>query len=229
MQDTAYVSYSCIVSLNSAEDWSEASNAEFSPLKKVFDEVLIVSPDQNLKMRLPPNFKRITSQKNNRAHQYNLGAQEAKGDFLCFIPHGSNFDPESFAKIRLSLKPETLFYQEFKFIEAYPAHYKLNEWAINLRADLFKLPFSNQSYTLDKKTFFQIGAFSERVIHNEDAEFIKRWKHKGLLVKKSRGIIKNTPLRFKQNGWLKTTFKDLLWSLKYSLGKEPRELIPHVN
>lgn len=221
------MSYSCVVALNSSDDWSEASNAEFAPLKKVFDEVLIVSPDHNMKMRLPPNFKRITNTKNNRAHQYNIGAQEAKGNFLCFLPHNANFDPESFAKLRLSLKPETLYYLEFKFIENYPSIYKLNEWAINFRADLFKLPFANQSYSLDKKSFFEAGAFSERVIQNEDAEFIKRWKKKNFQVKKARGIIKNTPQLFKEEGWLRASTKDLVWSVKYGLGKEPRELIPH--
>lgn len=216
--------YSCIVSLSSAEDWTENSSKEFIPLKNVFDEVLIVSPDHNLKTRLPPNFKRITSQKKNRAHQFNLGAEASSSEFLCFIEHGSDFDPENFARLRLSLKTQTLYYFHFEYMETRPAFCKLNEWAANTRADFFKLPFVNQSFTMDRKSFFNVGTFSERVLQNEDAEFIKRWKQKGYFVKKAPGAIKNSAQLFKDKGWAKTTAKDMLWGLKYCLGKEPREL-----
>jgi predicted glycosyltransferase involved in capsule biosynthesis len=112
-------------------------------------------------------------------------------------------------------------------MEAHPSLCKMNEWAANTRADFFKLPFVNQSFTMDKKSFLNVGGFSERVIQNEDAEFIKRWKQKGYFIKKATGAIKNSAQAFKDKGWLKTTAQDLAWGVKYCFGKEPRELIPH--
>lgn len=219
--------YSCIVSLSSAEEWTEASTKEFYPLKNAFDEVLLVSPDHNLQARLPPNFKRITSQKKNRAHQFNLGAENARSEFLCFLEHGGDFDAENFARLRLSLRTQTLYYFQFQYMESRPALCKLNEWAANTRADFFKLPFLNQSFSMDKKSFLNVGGFSERIIQNEDAEFIKRWKQKGYFIKKASGAIKNNPHVFNERGWFKTTAADMAWGFKYCLGKEPRELIPH--
>lgn len=220
--------YSCIVTLSSGEEWTERSEKEFFPLKNVFNEVIIVSPDHSLKNRLPQNFRRVTSHKKNRAHQYNIGAEEARSDFLCFVEHSSDFDPENFARLRLTLRTQTLHYFHFKFMKPRPKRCKFNEWIINTRADFFKAPFMNQSFSMDKKSFFNVGAFSERVIQNEDAEFVRRWKQKGYFISKANGVIKASPEALLSNGWLKSTAKELLWDAKYYMGKEPRELIPQT-
>ncbi|MEZ4814106.1 MAG: hypothetical protein R3A80_02730 [Bdellovibrionota bacterium] len=213
------MSYSCIIALNSRKDSIES----FFPLKKVFDEVFIVSPDSDMKLRLPANFKRLTSNKSNRAHQFNLGAHEAQSEYICFLSPDADIDTENFARLRLLLKPKTLFYFNFKFKKPCSSFYALNESLINFRSDTLGLPFINQSFSLDKKSFFETGAFSEGVIQNEDAEFIRRWKANGNPVKKAKGDISAPPSNLNAS-WLENSYKDSLWSLKFAIGKEPREL-----
>ena len=222
------MSYSCIIPIEAHNVWTEESSRRFYPLKNVFDEVFIVGADHTMQSRLPPNFKRISSSKANRAHLFNLGAEAAKEGYLCFLQYDSDFDTESFAKLRLSLKPQTLFYFNLEYKNPSPSLCKLNAWTANVRSDIAKLPFGNQCFSMDKKSFFEAGAFSERVTNNEDAEFIKRWRKKGFKIKKANGNILTSADNFVKNGWLKTTAKDFVWALKYMIGKEPRELVPHT-
>ena len=154
----------------------------------------------------------------------NVGAQEAKHEYLSFLYFDADFDTESFARLRLSLKPKTLYYFDLNFHVPVPSLYRVNVWAANARSDFTKLPFGNQCFNLDSKSFFELGGFSEKVITGEDAEFIKRWRKKGYAVKKAKGVIRVSSNEYKQRGWLKTTARSIAWNLKYCLGKEPREL-----
>lgn len=225
MQETALeMSFTCIIPLRTDDAWTEESSQRLSPLKKVFDEVLLVGTDIPLKTRLPSNFRRIVTPHSNRAHLMNVGAREAKYDYLSFLYFDSDFDSESFARLRLSLKPQTLYYFDFEFAPSSPLLCGINSWAINLRADSFQLPFGNQCYNLEKKSFFNVGAFSEKVIKDEDAEFIKRWGKKGYATKKAKGVIRASSAEYQQRGWFKTTASKMVWNFKYWIGKEPREL-----
>jgi hypothetical protein len=221
------MSFSCIIPLEPQDEWTEQSTKRFSPLKNIFDEVLIVGPDHPMKARLPTNFRRITSNKLTRAYLMNLGAREAKSEYLCFLHFDTDFDTESFAKLKLSLKPETLFYFDFKFLDPVPLLAKFNTWAANLRADIMHTPLGNQSYTMAKNTFLEVGAFSERVTSCEDAKFIKKWRQRGYQIKKAKGVMRASAEKYFKRGWLKTTAADFVWTLKFWMGKEPKELIPH--
>lgn len=222
------MSYTCVVPMGPQDKWTDQVNARFLPLKNIFDEVLLVGPDHSLKERLPSNFRRITSAKTSRAHLLNKGAYEAKDGYLCFLHFDTDFDSENFARLRLMLKPEILYYFEFNFLDPSPSLAKLNVWAANFRANIAHIPMGNQCYNLSKKSFLEVGAFSERLTGNEDAEFMKRWKQKGYKIKKAKGVMKSSAQKYFNRGWLKTTAHDLAWTLKFWAGKEPKEFIPHT-
>ncbi|MEI7441525.1 MAG: hypothetical protein WCK43_07855, partial [bacterium] len=61
------MSLSCIIPLEAHNEWTVEKTEKVLSLKTVFDEVILVGSDQGLQLRLPPNFKRVTSSKNTLA------------------------------------------------------------------------------------------------------------------------------------------------------------------
>ena len=219
------MSLSCIIPLETHNEWTVEKTEKVLSLKTVFDEVILVGSDQSFQLRLPPNFKRISTTDAKLAHLLNKGAQEATSTYLSFLLFDSDFEILNFQKLRLGLKEKVLFYFDLQFSNPAPALCGVNAWAANARADIARTPFFEQCLTLSKKDFYAVGAFNEILSEGADAEFIKRWRKAGNQIQKAKGCIYTSPRKYIQNGWLKSTQRSIAWNLKFWAGKEPKELL----
>ena len=219
------MSLSCIIPLQAHNEWTVEKTEKILSLKNIFDEVIFVGSDHGLQLRLPPNFKRVPSSKDQLAHLFNTGARQATSSYLSFLLFDSDFEILEFKKLRLGLKEKFLFYFDLQFSNPAPLLCGVNAWAANARADFARTPFFEQCLTLSKKDFYEVGAFNEILSEGADAEFIKRWRKAGNQIQKAKGSILASPRKYIQNGWLKSTQRSIAWNLKFWAGKEPKELL----
>lgn len=83
-----------------------------------------------------------------RAQQMNLGATEARGEFLWFVHLDSRFSVELSEQLLINLQryPERLHYCRLAFMNDGPASMGVNAWGANLRSRWLGVPFGDQGF-----------------------------------------------------------------------------------
>lgn len=173
----------------------------------------------------------IKSKEASRAHQMNIGANEAKGDILYFV-HADAFPPESFGKdINLAIRKGNHFgCYRFKFNSNNPL------LAVNSFFTRFKVLWcrgGDQTLFIKKDIFLKEGGFDEKYIIMEDFELVKRlWKkYKFTILPKSVLV---SARKYEVNGYFQVNLANLKVFRMFNKGYDPQilkqkyfELIKH--
>jgi len=178
-------------------------------------EIFIVEAHRGHNLRssnLPqnPNVK-IVSTSPGRAKQLNYGAQLATRKFLWFLHADSRFIPDTVSDLKAltNLDEETLYYFKLRFQNDGPKPCVLNAFGANMRSQLFKMPFGDQSYLLSKQIFERIGKFNEELNYAEDFEFIRQANRVKIPIEGLPIKISTSARKYQQRGWVKTTAEHL--------------------
>lgn len=157
--------------------------------------------------------------KANRAQKLNLGAIRATRQYLWFLHADSEIDENALVAIENSLKKNanTLYYFNLKFIKEKIFFMTLNEWGVYWRCLLFKIPFGDQGFFMKKSLFISLGLYSENAPYGEDHLLIWRAHQRNIALKKVSASIKTSARKYKNNGWLKTTFTHIYLTYKQAL------------
>lgn len=158
-----------------------------------------------------------------RAIQMNTGARLAKGQVFWFLHADTVLSTDSFEAMACYLKHHQpgLAYFKLRFAQDGPLLTRLNAYMANIRSCIFKLPFGDQGFVIDKTVFEQLNGFDESLPIGEDLDLVVRLNAIGFECRQLPGYLTTSARRYRQQGWSKTTLRHL-W-LTFKLTFEARQ------
>ena len=144
-------------------------------------EIIIVdcgSKDKTIDIANIYGAKVYKSKERNRGLQLDIGAQNAKGEWLIFLHADSRLTDNWFKKIKSFLQADKNFIYFFKFkINNKKIIYRVLEILVNCRSQYFKQPYVDQGLIIHKTNYFKNNRFRQIPIM-EDLDFFSRLKNK---------------------------------------------------
>ncbi len=144
-------------------------------------EIIIVdggSKDKTIDIANIYGAKVYKSSEKNRGLQLNIGAKNAKGDWLLFLHADTRLNDDWFRKINSVFKGDKNYIYYFKFkINNKKMIYRVLEILVNFRSICFKQPYGDQGLVIHRKTYFKNNGF-RKIPLMEDVDFLRRLKNK---------------------------------------------------
>ena len=164
-------------------------------------EIIIVdcgSEDKTIDLAKIYGAKVYKSNERNRGLQLNIGAKNAKGEWLIFLHADTRLTHDWFRKINLVLNRENnnIYYFKFK-INHKKIIYRILEILVNLRSKFFKQPYGDQGLIIHRTTYFKNNGF-RKIPLMEDVDFLRRLSNK----KNLKQI--NSPIFISSRKWERT-------------------------
>ena len=158
----------------------------------------------------PANVRWHTSRQG-RALQMNTGARLARGSVFWFVHADTRLNARIIESLTGYLKHHTpgIAFFKLRFADDGPLLTRLNAWMANVRSSLFKLPFGDQGFVIDKSVFEQLHGFDETLRIGEDLDFIVRLNASGFQNTQLPGTLTTSARRYRQQGWVNTTLRHL--------------------
>lgn len=146
-----------------------------------------------------------------RARQLNAGAQAARGRWLWFLHADSRLTPAVLPLLFrfIADEPDALGFFDLRFDHDGPLLTHLNAIGANLRARWLGLPFGDQAFVLRAETFRRLGGYDDSVRYGEDHLLVWRARAASLPLRRMPAAIVTSARKYRQQGWLSTTFKHL--------------------
>ena len=162
---------------------------------------------------------RLLSAEKNRAHQYNVGAQESKGDILVFLHADCMLESGSLQEIEELIKAGYdggCFKQK---ILNDRKMFRLIEKSGNFRAKMLKIFFGDQAIFVKRDMFFSIGGY-DKVDLLDDVLFSRKLRKRGKTAVLNKKVYTYSR-RWEKLGIVKTTLINWTVSLGFMLGVPP--------
>lgn len=188
-------------------------------------EVIVVGPQfgrgEDPELTIEGAYKlRYCGSEQGRARQLNSGAGEATGDYLWFLHSDSRVPAESIAELVSavqSIDRRELLYFKLAFQSDGPRLMWLNALGANLRSRLFGIPFGDQGFVVRRELFQELGMFDEQCLYGEDHLFVWKCRIKGVELRALRAVVATSARKYLEQGWLRTTTRHLLLTMKQAL------------
>ena len=144
-------------------------------------EIIIVdcgSEDKTIDIANIYGAKVYKAKERNRGLQLNIGAKNAKGEWLIFLHGDTRLTHDWFTKIKSLLKGDNNFIYHFKFkINDKKIIYRILEILVNFRSQYLKQPYGDQGLIIHRSIYLKNNGFREIPLM-EDVDFLKRLKNK---------------------------------------------------
>ena len=144
-------------------------------------ETIIVdcgSEDKTIDIAKIYGAKVYKSKEMNRGLQLNIGAKNAKGEWLIFLHADTRLTHDWFTKIKSLLKGDNNFIYHFKFkINDKKIIYRILEILVNFRSQYLKQPYGDQGLIIHKSNYLKNNGF-RKIPLMEDVDFLKRLNNK---------------------------------------------------
>ncbi len=161
---------------------------------------------------------KVVSSKMGRSIQMNEGATYAKGNILLFLHADCVLPGDVILNIQHVFRNTLFVGGAFKIkLLSDKLLYRLIEKGINFRTKAFKLPYGDQGLFVKRSIFESLGGFREMTIC-EDLDFVCRLKKYGKIIIINEEVLSSIR-RWKNNGILKTSFRNQLLLASYILGR----------
>ncbi|MBC8346225.1 MAG: glycosyltransferase [Candidatus Marinimicrobia bacterium] len=150
-----------------------------------------------------------------RAHQMNFGAFHAKGAFLWFLHADSIINKDILNSLKKAIYnyPKKMHYFKLGFSnDGPPLLMKVTEWAVQIRSQLWGIPFGDQGFCMSKTIFDSVGGFPENVSYGEDHVFVWKVRQGGFPIHANKNKLFTSARKYASNGWAKTSvIHNKLW------------------
>jgi rSAM/selenodomain-associated transferase 2 len=165
--------------------------------------------------------ERLIRSQPGRAIQMNAGAALARGEWLLFL-HADSTLPDNWAD---------LFEREtgdarggwFRFALDDPSwQARAIERGVALRVRLLRLPYGDQGLFVRRAVFVALGGYKEMPLM-EDVEFVRRLVSGGAVVELPAALM-TSARRWRRDGWLRRSARNLLLVMLYAAGVSPHRL-----
>tara|TARA_B100000161_G_scaffold36365_1_gene21680 strand:+ start:797 stop:1480 length:684 start_codon:yes stop_codon:yes gene_type:complete len=144
-------------------------------------ETIIVdcgSEDKTIDIANIYGAKVYKAKERNRGLQLNIGAKNAKGEWLIFLHGDTRLTHDWFTKIKSLLKGDNNFIYHFKFkINDKKIIYRILEILVNFRSQYLKQPYGDQGLIIHKSIYLKNNGF-RKIPLMEDVDFIRRLRNK---------------------------------------------------
>lgn len=189
-------------------------------------EIIVVdgSPTQDtIQVISRQNVLKYTSPQG-RGRQMNKGADHATGDILVFL-HADTFLPsDAFSLIKTTLENPRFIGGAFSLgIRSKNPILNLIAWCSTLRSRLTRAPYGDQVIFLRTSYFKDLGGFRDLPLM-EDVELMRRIRKKGGKISILSTRVLTSDRRWKKEGFLYTTVRDLLIIFLYWCGMSAEKL-----
>lgn len=151
-----------------------------------------------------------------RGRQMNLGAREAKGDYILFL-HCDSQLPKSLMSLVDGWQRQEAQWGFFRLrLDCQKWHYRMISAAINLRSGLTGVSTGDQCQFFKRDFFNRINGFDDIPLM-EDVAISKRARRVSSAYRE-KSVVVTSARRWKEKGWLRTIV--LMWAfrLAYCLG-----------
>ncbi len=169
---------------------------------------ICISATENAPSDLPPQVAWVQGPPG-RGRQLNLAAGHAGRRWLWFLHADSRPSANAIQAIeelaRSDLK--VLAYFDLRFLRDGPRATCLNALGANLRSKWLNLPYGDQGICLTKHGFEKLGGFRTDLERGEDLDFVVRARAAGLTLRRLKGLIYTSARRYRDHGWLATTWQ----------------------
>ena len=138
-----------------------------------------------------------------RAAQMNLGARVAQAEMIWFL----HADSTLYSALELALHKDaanTLYFFALRFVDG-PRLLRLNEIGVYLRTRFWGMPFGDQGFLINKRSFTRLGGFDESLPHGEDHQLAWRAKAASYAIEAIGATLGTSGRRYAEHGWLRTT------------------------
>lgn len=158
-----------------------------------------------------------------RGAQMNQGAAAASGDILLFL-HADTMLPIGWEDhIGEALRDDEIAGGAFSFsLSGCSPSFSFISLMVNFRSRLLKLPYGDQAIFVRRDIFEKLGGFKEIPIM-EDVELVKGMRRLGTLKILDMPVITSSR-RWEQEGWMRTTVRNLVLLFLYYFGVSPERL-----
>lgn len=220
------ISFSVIIPVINEEEIIDNTIRHIEKIAKTSEiEIIVIDAGKNkstLKVVKNPLIIKLHSPLG-RAVQMNTGAEKASKDILIFL-HADTLLPENaFERMKASLN-KGIRAGAFKLgIDSKNIMLKIIEFFANLRTSLTKIPYGDQSIFIEKDLFAKLGGFKSVSIM-EDIEFMGRVKKNKIKTTIIEDKVLTSARKWKKEGIIKSTSKNLFIRLRYHLGTNPDKL-----
>ena len=144
-------------------------------------EILIVdcgSDDRTIDISKIYGAKVYKSKERNRGLQLDIGAKNAKGEWLIFLHADTRLTHNWLTKIKSVLRGDKNYIYYFKFkINDKKIIYRVLETLVNFRSQFFKQPYGDQGLIIHRSIYLKNNGFS-KIPLMEDVDFLRRLKNK---------------------------------------------------
>jgi len=156
----------------------------------------------------------VVSSPMGRGVQMNAGASYAHGEILLFLHADCILPTNVLLNIRHIFENNHVVGGAFKIkLLSNKFPYRLIEIGINLRSQVFKLPYGDQGLFVKRSIFMGMGGFKEMNVC-EDLDFICRLKKQGEIAVLNEKIFTSVR-RWENSGILRTTLRNQLLLASY--------------
>lgn len=151
-----------------------------------------------------------------RAAQVNRGVAHAGGDWLWILHADSRPEQDGLPRVIDFIRESgpSLGYGRLRFLPDGPWLTRFNAWGAAIRCRVVHLPYGDQGLCIPKKEFQRLNGFNELLQRGEDLDFVVRAREAGLPVRAMPLDVHTSARRYRQNGWLKTTWEHQLASIR---------------
>lgn len=166
---------------------------------------------------------KLLNSKRSRSVQMNKGAETAAGELFVFLHADTVISSEALVRLYEIAETKRLIVGSFKFkVNSPEIKYRILETLVEFRNYLFDLPFGDQVFFVSKQIWSSVGKFKEIPIM-EDIEWIKRVSRLHDLTILPY-YAETDGRRWKRNGFIKNSVKNLYLQFRYFMGDDPKVL-----
>lgn len=159
--------------------------------------------------QMPSSFEIILARGGTRASSMNAGAMAAQGRHLWFVHADTILGTQTVGQLlrHLAIHDDALAYFDLRFDSG--GLMRLTEAGVWIRSRVFGIPFGDQALCLSAEQFKALGGYDETVPYGEDHLLVRRVHAARLQVRSIGSSVVTSARKYRDNGWLRTTFTHL--------------------